>query len=267
MSGKGVALVTGASGGIGEEIAKQLAADGYSLVLVARDEERLHRVGRALAERHGITYHAVAADLTDPAAPERIFRETEARGVAVEVLVNNAGFGLRGTFVQTGAAAATDLSRELAMIQINCTAVTHLSKLYVPGMVARGRGRMLNVASTAAFQPGPLMAVYYATKAYVLSFSEALAVELQGTGVTVTCLCPGATRTEFQKAADMEQSRLFQAGHVMDAATVARVGLQAMHAGRATVVPGAVNKVMAVSTRFVPRTLAARLAKAAQENA
>jgi uncharacterized protein len=261
----GAALVTGASGGIGLELARLFAADGHDLVLVARDEAKLRRVGEELAREHGVRFHVVAADLADPAAPEAVFRAVREAGVEVEALVNNAGFGLYGPFAQTGAEPATALSRELEMIQVNVTALTHLTKLFLPGMVARGHGRVMNVASTAAFQPGPLMAVYYASKAFVLSFSEALSVELAGTGVVVSCLCPGATRTDFQKAAAMEDSRLFRGGHVMDAATVARAGYRGLLAGKPLVVPGAVNKAMAQGTRFIPRSFAARLAKMAQE--
>jgi short-subunit dehydrogenase len=146
-------------------------------------------------------------------------------------------------------------------------ALTHLSKLFLPAMVQRRRGYLLNVASTAAFQPGPLMAVYYASKAYVLSFSEALSVELAGTGVTATALCPGATRTEFQATANMENSRLFRLGHVMTAAEVAEAGYNAMRAGKSSVIPGVANLVMAQGTRLVPRRVAARLAKMAQQRA
>jgi uncharacterized protein len=261
------ALVTGASGGIGEALAGLLAADGYGLVLVARSEDELQRVGRELSARYGTSFQVIAADLTDPAAPERIFQQTEGLGLRIEVLVNNAGFGLAGPFAGTAAEAPTDLSRELQMIQVNIAALTHLSKLYLPGMVARRGGRVMNVASTAAFQPGPLMAVYYATKAYVLSFSLAVGVELEGTGVTVTALCPGATRTGFDRAAAMEKSTLFSGSHVMDAATVARQGYRAMQAGRPLVVTGLRNRVMAWGTRLVPRVMAARVAKGAQEPA
>ena len=262
---KGAALITGASAGIGAELAKLFAADGYDLVLVARDEARLRAVGDEAARKHGVRFHVVPADLSDPAAPEAVFQAVGALGVEVEALVNNAGFGLLGPFVNTGGEPANDLGRELDMIQVNIAALTHLSKLFIPGMVARRRGRVMNVASTAAFQPGPLMAVYYATKAYVLSFSQALAVELDGTGVTVTALCPGPTETEFQKAAHMENSRLFKITKVMDAATVARAGYAALRAGRGIEIPGLMNKVMAQSTRFAPRSMAARIARYVQE--
>lgn len=264
-NGRRAALVTGASGGIGAELARLFARDGWDVVLVARSREGLEKVGRELAQAYGITYHAVPADLSDPAAPQMIFDAVRALGVEVDALVNNAGFGLAGPFVDVGRDAPTELGRELEMLQVNVVALTHLAKLFLPGMVSRKRGYVMNVSSTAAFQPGPLMAVYYASKAYVLSFSEALSVELAGTGVTVTALCPGATRTEFQAVANMENSRLFRAGHVMTAADVAEIGYNGMRAGKSAVVPGAANKVMAAGTRLIPRRVAARMAKLAQE--
>lgn len=263
--GTRTALITGASGGIGAELARLFARDGWNVVLVARSRDGLERVGRELSQTYGIAHHVVPADLTDPAAPQAIHDAVQALGMEIGALVNNAGFGLMGSFVDTGGEPATELGRELEMLQVNVVALTHLSKLFLPGMVGRGRGYVMNVASTAAFQPGPLMAVYYASKAYVLSFSEALSVELAGTGVTATALCPGPTRTEFQAAANMESSRLFRAGHVMTAAEVAEKGYNAMLAGRSSVVTGAVNRVMAAGTRLVPRGIAARLAKMAQQ--
>ncbi len=264
-TGRRTALVTGASGGIGAELARLFARDGWDVVLVARSRDGLEKVGRELAASFGATYHVVPADLADPAAPQAVYDAVQALGLQVDALVNNAGFGLMGAFVDTGREPPTELGRELEMLQVNVVALTHLSKLFLPQMVERGRGYVMNVASTAAFQPGPLMAVYYASKAYVLSFSEALSVELADTGVPATALCPGATRTEFQAAANMENSRLFRAGHVMTAAQVAEAGYNAMLAGRSSVVTGAVNRVMAAGTRFIPRRMAARLAKMAQE--
>lgn len=261
-NGGRTALITGGSGGIGAELARLFARDGWHLVLVARSRDGLEKVGRELAAAHGIRYHALPADLTDPAAPQAIHDAVQALGINVDALVNNAGFGLMGSFVDTGGEAPTEL--RLEMLQVNVVALTHLSKLFLPGMVKRGRGYVMNVASTAAFQPGPLMAVYYASKAYVLSFSEALSVELAGTGVTATALCPGATRTEFQTAANMEDSRLFRGGHVMTAAEVAEAGYNAMRAGKSSIITGAANRVMAAGTRFIPRAMAARLAKMAQ---
>ena len=263
-NGKRTALVTGASAGIGTELARLFARDGWNVVLVARSRDGLEKVGRELSASFGAACHVVPADLADPAAPQAVQDAVQALGLQVDALVNNAGFGLLGTFVDVGNGAPTDLRRELEMLQVNVVALTHLSKLFLPEMVKRGRGYVLNVASTAAFQPGPLMAVYYASKAYVLSFSEALSVELEGTGVTATVLCPGPTRTELHAAARMEHSRLFRAPHVRTAARVAELGYNAMFAGRSSIVAGAVNRVMAAGTRFIPRRMAAHVARMAQ---
>ncbi len=265
--GRDTVVVTGASAGIGEELARLFARDGHDLVLVARDEARLRQVGESLARDHGVRFEVVVADLSDPAAPEEVFRRVREMGVQVDALVNNAGFGVYGPFVGSDGEPATDLARELAMIQVNVSALVHLSKLFLPAMVARGVGQVLNVASTAAFQPGPTMAIYYATKAFVLSFSQAVAVELEGTGVTVTALCPGPTHTRFAASAQVEGSRLFKQAGVMSAEEVARIGYDAMRRGKTTMIAGTMNAVMARATRLVPRTLAARLAMKAQERA
>lgn len=256
---RGAAVVTGASSGIGEELAKLFAADGYDLVLVARGREALERVGQALESAHGIRALAVPANLTDPAAPEAVFRAARNAGLEVTALVNNAGFGVHGAFTEVEGHAANDLGRELDMIQVNVSALTHLTKLFLPEMVARGQGRVLNVASTAAFQPGPFMAVYYATKAYVLSFSEGVALELKGTGVTITTLCPGPTHTGFQKHAGAEATRLFHSPLVMDAPEVAKVGYRAMQKGKRVVVSGVFNKLLAGGTRLVPHGVSGRI--------
>lgn len=261
------AVVTGASSGIGRELASLLAREGYGLVLVARRTGPMRELAEQLQQAHGVPSVVVGADLAAPEGVSCVVNELKTRQLDVEVLVNNAGFGLAGTFVDVGEGEPTALARELEMLQVNVVALTHLSKLFLPGMVERKRGFVMNVASTAAFQPGPLMAVYYASKAYVLSFSEALSVELDGTGVTVTALCPGATRTEFQVAAGMENSRLFRGGQVMTAGEVADAGYAAMRAGKPVVITGAANRVMAFSTRLIPRRMAARVAKMAQQNA
>jgi short-subunit dehydrogenase len=191
MEGRKTALVTGASSGIGLDLAKRFAAEGYDVALVARSEGKLKEVAAALEAEHKVRAHVVTADLAKAGAADALVAALDARGIDVDVLVNNAGYASYGAF------AETDLADELAMIQVNVVVLTHLTKLLVRKMVAKRSGRVLNVASTAAFQPGPLMAVYYATKAYVLSFSEAIAEELRDTGVTVTALCPGPTRTAF----------------------------------------------------------------------
>ena len=255
----GTALVTGASSGIGLELARLLARDGYHVALLARRAEALREICRELELRMGATSTAIDADLSDPGAPPEIFRRLVAEGLEPDVLVNNAGFGSYGPF------AEADPVRELAMLQVNVTALTHLTRLLLPGMLRRKRGAILNVASTAAFQPGPLMAVYYATKAYVLSLSEALANELEGSGVSVTVLCPGPTRTGFQAAAKMKRSRLLDGRRMMDAAAVARAGYEGMRRGRTVVIPGLANRLLAQSIRVAPRKTVTRIVRRLQE--
>lgn len=248
-----LALVTGASGGIGLEIARELGARGHDLVLVARSEAKLRELGSELATRHGLRVEVIAADLATAGGADAVAAELERRGLQVDVLVNNAGFGLFGRHVETA------LADEQQMIDVNITALTRLTKRLLPAMVARGHGRVLNLASTAAFQPGPYMAVYYATKAYVLSYSEALAEELGGSGVTVTALCPGPTRSGFQDKAAMHDSALVKGKRLPTAAEVARYGVQAMLNGRRVAVHGLMNRLMAQSIRFTPRRLVTRL--------
>lgn len=248
-----VALITGASSGIGYDLAQIMAAD-FDLIVTARNQKKLEQLAQELETRHGNHVHVVAADLALTDAPGRIFAEIERRGLHVDALINNAGFGNQGEF------RSTSLEDELQMIQVNVTALTHLTKLALPGMVERKRGRILNVASTAGFQPGPLMAVYYATKAYVISFSEAIDNELKGTGVTVSCLCPGPTATEFATRAAMEKSRLFLLGR-MRSQDVARAGYKGMLRGKRLVVPGFKNKMIMESVRFTPRKLVTAIAR------
>jgi hypothetical protein len=251
------ALVTGASGGIGRELATLLARDGHDLVVVARSEADLVDLGNRLQDDYGVTVTVVVKDLADPDSPAEIQAALDERGIEVDVLVNNAGFATYGRFLDT------DLDTERDELQVNVLAVTELTKRFLPGMVERGEGRVLNVASTAAFQPGPLMAVYYASKAYVLSFSEALAAELDGTGVTVTALCPGPTDTGFQSRAEMGASKLVQ-GDLQDPAEVARAGYRGMQAGEAVVVPGLRNKLLTVAVRLLPRSVVRSMVKRAQ---
>jgi uncharacterized protein len=253
------ALVTGATSGIGLELATLLARDRRDVVLVARRRERLDAVARGLAEEFGVRATALEVDLARPDAPAEIVRELEARGIEVEFLVNNAGFGIHGRF------SDADPERLVEMIQVNATSLTSLTRLLLPDMLERRRGRILNVASTAAFQPGPLMAVYFATKAYVLSFSEALGNELDGTGVTATVLCPGPTITEFQKQAGIEDAPLFSGPLVQDAATVALAGYRGMLRGKRIVIPGAGNNVLVQALRVTPRRLATAIARRIQE--
>ena len=241
---KGAALITGASSGIGAELAKLCAAAGYDVTLVARHPAQLD------LRSHNIQVRVLTADLADPAAPRAIF---EATG-PVDILVNNAGFGLRGSF------AETNWETESQMIQVNVTALAHLTKLYLPGMIARRSGRILNVASTAAFVPGPCMAMYYASKAMVLSFTLAIAAELEGTGVTATVLCPGPTATNFSERAGNARTELFRKS-AMSAADVAREGFDAMMAGKPEVIAGAKNRWMIWGTRFAPRKMLAGITK------
>src|SRR5271163_3897825 len=224
------ALITGASFGIGLELARIFAREGYNLVLVARTADKLRQLASELEKAHGTRSLILAVDLSEPGAAAYVLDQTTRAGIDVDVLVNNAGFGQYGPF------AENDLEECLRQIQLNITTLTHLTRLYLPEMIKRASsekttGRILNVASTAAFQAGPLMAVYYATKAYVLHFSEAIANELEGTGVTVTCLCPGPTSTEFQKRAKLEGIRLTKFG-TMDAHTVAEDGYRVLIAGK-----------------------------------
>ncbi len=254
-----IALVTGASSGIGLELATLLARDRHDLVFVARSRERLEDIGKGLREEFGVTVTVIARDLADPDSARAVVQEVESRGFSIDVLVNSAGLGIYGFF------AETPLARELAMIQVNLVAVTELTKRLLPGMLQRRRGRILNLASTAAFQPGPLMAVYYATKAYVLSFSEALANETAGTSVTVTALCPGPTLTEFQKQAGLEETRLFRSPLVLDARSVALAGYRGMLRGKRVVVPGFGNKLLVAAERVTPRRLVTAITRRIQE--
>jgi uncharacterized protein len=258
MPDRKTALITGASFGIGLELARIFARENHNLVLVARSADRLRQLASELEKAHGTRSLILAVDLTEPGASTYVLDQTARADVVVDVLVNNAGFGQYGLF------AESDLEECLRQIQLNVTTLTHLTRLYLPEMIGRGSGRILNVASTAAFQPGPLMAAYYATKAYVLHFSEAIANELQGTGVTVTCLCPGPTATEFQKRANIAGIRLTKYG-CMDAPTVAEDGYRALMAGKPVVISGFKNWLVAQSIRFAPRRMATAVARKLQE--
>ena len=239
-----VALVTGASGGIGADLARELARDGHDLVLSARTVPAMQALSAEL-EKYGATSVVIAADLAQPGAAAELAGTIESRGLQIDVLVNNAGLGGVGRFDQM------DPQRIGNMLMINVVALTELTRLLVPGMVARRRGKVLLVASTASFQPGPRMAVYFATKAYVLSLGEALTYELRGTGVTVTTLCPGATATNFFKAAGANENFL----PAMSAAEVGRVGYRALKAGRRVVITGMMNRILALGGRYGPHWL------------
>jgi uncharacterized protein len=252
------AIVTGASSGIGEALAGLLAADGHTLILVARSKEGLDAVALQLREKYGVQIHVVPADLSDPASPRRIADAVESLGLNPDYLVNNAGFGMLGMFVQQ------DEAQLAGMVQVNISSLVILTRLLLPGMIARGSGRIMNVASVAGFMPGPLMAVYYATKAFVISFSEALANELRGSGVTVTCLCPGPTRTEFQKRSGMHRLSFFKGPFSMDVAPVVRKAYTAMKRGQVLVIPGLANWLLPVVLRLLPRPLVPRLVRSIQ---
>ncbi len=250
-----VALITGASSGIGKELTELFAQNGFDLVLVARNVAALEELASHLRARHPpVSVTVVPKDLSSPHAPKEIYDTLNEASIAVDVLVNNAG-------VQAyGALQNTDIAQQLRLIQINLVALTHLTMLFGGEMVERGRGKILNVASTGAFSPTPLNAIYCATKAYVLSFSEAIARDLEGTGVRVTCLCPGATETRFAERAGIENIRLFGA-FVMDAGEVARAGYRGLMGGKTTVVPGLYNRILVSSIRFTPRRLVTRIGK------
>ena len=248
------AVITGASTGIGREFAYLCARDGYDLFLVARSLPQLEALASEIRQQTGRAAQVIPTDLSDAAGPRHIFAEISRTGLPVEILINNAGFGLTGRFWEL------DEAEQMGMIQLNIGALTDLTRLFLPGFIERRRGRVLNVASTAAFQPGPLMSVYYATKAYVVSFSEAVHQEARDFGVTVTTLCPGPTRTEFDKRAGATGTRLFNTGRVMDAGSVASIGYKAMKSGKPLVIAGRMNALMAFLTRFASIQLTASMA-------
>lgn len=257
---KPTALITGASRGIGLELAKQLAANGHDVVLSARGRDALEAAAGVIEGKYGVNATAIPIDLRLPDAAESLHTEIIAQKLEIGVLVNNAGFGLGGEFLET------DMQREAEMIQVNITALTELTKLFGAAMVLRRSGRIMNVASTAAFFPGPLMAVYYATKAYVLSFTQAVAEELRETGVTLTALCPGATATDFAETALVSTSRLFTRLGLASAENVADYGYKAMMRGERVAIPSFRDKIMIQSERLAPRALITRLSRLAQEN-
>lgn len=250
-----VALITGASAGLGAELARLFAGDGHELVLVARRLSKLQDLAAELEKAGAPRVHVLLEDLADVGAPESIVGELDKRQLDVAFLVNNAGFGTTGAFGEL------DLQREVEMVRVNVAAVVALTRLLLPPMLAQKSGRILNIGSTAGFQPGPYMAVYYATKAFVNSFTEALGVELRGTGVTVTLCCPGATETEFAKVAGNDKSRLFQMG-AMKAPVVASHAYRAMMRGKALAIPGLRNKVGVQSLRLAPRAAVRRMVAA-----
>lgn len=242
------ALITGASSGIGLELAHLFAFDGYRLVLVARNRAALRSIANELQARYSAEVWISPKDLAHPASPLELYQELQESGVVLDVLVNNAGFGARGPFLEI------DWNAEAEMLQVNIVALTHLTKLFLPQVRAR-EGKLLNVASTAAFLPGPFMAVYYASKAFVLSFTQAIAEELSGTRATVTCLCPGPVKTNFQKRANMDDTGLMKGPLLVDVREVARAAYDGMKQGRRIVIPGWKNRAAVEALRLSPRNM------------
>jgi uncharacterized protein len=255
-SKSGTALVTGASAGIGEAIARQLAGRGYGVTLVARREERLRALADELSARHGVRAEAVGADLGDAPAREALATRIGELGLKVEILVNNAGFGGSGNF------ASSDRERLVSMVKLNCEALLDFQARYLPGMVGRGRGAVINIASTSAFQPIPGTATYAATKAFVLSLSEAVHEELKGTGVTLTAVCPGPVRTEFTQAAGIEGAEERTPDFIWTSAdSIAKAAVEAAEKGKRSIVPGLLNRAGALTGQHTPRTLVLPIAR------
>lgn len=252
------ALITGASSGFGVEFARLFGADGWNVVMVARSGAAMEAAAQEVEEREGVEVIVLPKDLSRAHAGAELVASLDQRGVIVDALVNNAGFSTYGEFWRD------DADVQSAMLQVNVTALTELSRLVVPGMVERGRGRVLNLGSIASFVPAPMTAAYAATKAYVLSLSLALAHELKGTGVTVTCLCPGPTETGFQRRADMGDSALIRGRRLAGAREVAEAGYTALKAGKPYLVTGGGNRAYAFGARFLPRTTIARTVARAQ---
>ncbi len=248
-------LVTGASAGIGVDLAECFARDGYDLILTARSEPALREVAQRLSQAHGVKAEIAALDLGAHGGGKKLHDEIKARGLSVDVLVNNAGYG------HAGALTSSDLATQLGMIDLNDRALVELTYLFWNDMLAKKRGGVLNVASTAAFQPGPLMAVYYASKAFVLSFSEALWEEARGTGLHVSCLCPGPTASKFRERAGTGRTRLAQVSKVMSSAAVAQQGYRAFRRNTRVVVTGARNAMIAGIGKFLPRATLLRMVR------
>ena len=253
------ALITGASSGIGRELAIIHAQNGHNLVLIARRKDRLKKLKKELEEKYETKVVLFSIDLSEEDAPEQIFRFTEKHKINIDFLINNAGVGDYGFFHNS------DWKRQKSMLNLNIKTLTHLTHLYLPGMIKKDRAYIMNVASTAAFQPGPLMSVYYASKHYVLAFSEALANELSDTAVTVTTLCPGPTESEFQQKANMQKSKLFDLMPVASSKDVAEYGFKAMLNGKRVAVYGAGNKFLAKVVGLFPRNMVTAIARRIQE--
>jgi short-subunit dehydrogenase len=258
---KNTALITGASNGIGLELAKVHASKGGDLVLVARNKSKLDELKAELERQFKVSVYTIGKDLSVNNSAQEVYDETTKQNIQIDYLINNAGFGDFGIFVET------EWNKELKMINLNITTLTQFTKLYLQDMVKRGSGKIMNVASTAAFQSGPTMAVYYATKAYVLNFSEAVDNEVSDKGVTVTTLCPGATESGFQSAAAMEESNLVKGKKLPTAKEVAEYGYASMIKGKTVAIHGMINWIMANSVRFIPRSLVVKLTRKIQDKA
>lgn len=256
-----LALITGGSSGIGLALAHEFASHDYDLILVSEDTSALDQACREVTRRHPVQVRVITQDLRKADGPRKLHDEVTAMALQVDVLVNDAGIGQRGPF------AEIPLTRDLELIQLNVMAVTQLTKLFLVDMLRRGSGRILNLGSIAGFQPGPLFAVYHATKAYVVSLTEALADELADTPLTITCLCPGPTATNFFARAEMEHTKVVQDGDLMDPAVVAKAGYEGLMDGERIVVPGAKNKVMTFTRRLIPIGLQARMTRRYYEEA
>lgn len=254
MKDKQTVLITGATSGIGFELSNLFAENGYNLVLVARNKARLEKLANECKQKFGVSTMTISKDLSLPTSPMEIFDELLENSIQIDILVNNAGFNVYGSFSET------DLNKELQMINVNIVSLTHLTKLFLPGMIERNNGKILNVGSTGSFAPGVFNAVYCASKAYVLSFSEAIAEELKGTKVSVTTLCPGATKTEFAQRANMGDIKIFQ-GKLMEAKEVAQIGYNALMNDKRTKIAGCTNNLTIFSLRFTPRNMVAKISK------
>ncbi len=255
-------LITGATQGIGYELSKLFAQDEYNLILVARNEQRLNEIRKNFTAEFKVNIRVIAKDLSRPDSAQEIFEQLKLENIIVNILINNAGFGHLGKFSET------DWDVEQKMIQLNITTLTQMTKLFLPDMLDLNQGAIMNVASTAAFMPGPLMAVYYATKAYVFSFSQALSNELKDTNITVNTLCPGATETEFSRVAEMDNSKLFSSPlmSVMDAETVARMGYKDLMNEKDLTITGAMNKMLVQSIRVSPRKIVMNITRWLMDN-
>jgi short-subunit dehydrogenase len=254
------ALITGASSGIGLEFAKIFAAANNNLVLVARSGGKLLQLAEDLKKKHNISVKVIGADLSKMAEVQKVYDTCKAYEIQIEYLVNNAGFGDFGFFIES------DWYKTEQMIDLNIKSVTKMCRLFIPGMVQRKSGKVLNVASTAAFQPGPTMSVYYATKSYVLFLSEAIYNELQGTGVHVTCLCPGSTESGFQSASNLHESALVKGKKLPTAKEVAIFGYKAMMKNKLTAIHGMKNFIMANAIRFTPRKMVLSIVRRMQRD-